>query len=90
LLQCYLQPRASRDEFAGIHGNSLKIRITAPPVDGQANKHLARFIAKQFGVAMSQVQLMKGQNSRHKLLAIQSPASIPSCLDATLSLDCSE
>ncbi len=90
LLRCYLQPRASRDEFAGIHGDSLKIRITAPPIDGKANKHLARFIAKQFGVSLSQVELIKGGRSRHKLLAIESPTSIPSCLSSTLSLDCGQ
>jgi uncharacterized protein (TIGR00251 family) len=56
LLFCHLQPQASRDEFAGtiagsadIHVERLKIRITAPPVDGRANIQLIAFLAKQFG-----------------------------------------
>ena len=50
-LFCHLQPKASKNEFAGQHGERLKIRITAAPVDGKANAQLIRFIAQQFDVA---------------------------------------
>ncbi|MFX8899343.1 DUF167 family protein, partial [Acinetobacter baumannii] len=55
LLDCHLQPKASRDEFAGLHGERLKIRLTAPPVEGKANAHLLAFLGKAFGVAKSLV-----------------------------------
>ncbi len=53
LLECHLQPKASRDEFAGLHGDRLKIRLTAPPVDGKANAHLLAFLASVFAVSKS-------------------------------------
>ncbi len=45
ILDCHLQPKASSDEFAGLHGDRLKIRLTAPPVEGKANAHLMAFLA---------------------------------------------
>ena len=53
LLAVHLQPKASKDEFAGLHGDRLKIRLTAPPVEGKANAHLMAFLAKAFGVPNS-------------------------------------
>jgi len=64
ILDCRLQPKASKDEFAGLHGERLKIRLTAPPVDGKANAHLLAFLAKAFGVAKSQVSLESGELNR--------------------------
>lgn len=61
LLQVYLQPRASHDELVGWHERGLKIRIKSPPVDGAANKHLLKFIARQFKVPTSHVKLVRGQ-----------------------------
>ncbi len=46
LLFVYLQPKASRDQIIGLHGNELKIAITAPPIDGKANAHLSKYLAK--------------------------------------------
>lgn len=60
LLDCHLQPNASQDEFAGLHGGRLKIRLTAPPLEGKANAQLLAFIGKAFGVAKSQVRLESG------------------------------
>ena len=77
ILECHLQPKASRDEFAGLHGDRLKIRLTAPPVDGKANAHLLAFLAKAFGVAKSQVSLESGELNRHKRLRIRAPRSLP-------------
>ena len=77
ILDCHLQPKASKDEFAGLQGERLKIRLTAPPVDGKANAHLQAFLAKVFGVAKSQVILESGELNRHKRLRIRAPRSLP-------------
>ena len=71
ILDCHLQPKASKDEFAGLHGDRLKIRLTAPPVEGKANAHLQTFLAKAFGVAKSQVSLESSELNRHTRLRIQ-------------------
>ncbi|MGI9275069.1 MAG: DUF167 family protein [Endozoicomonas sp.] len=80
-LSCHLQPKAKNDEFTGLHGDSLKIRITAPPVDGKANSYLVRFVAKAFGVAKNRVKIVSGELSREKRLCITEPAKIPETLD---------
>lgn len=81
ILACRLQPKASSDEFVGDHGEELKIRITAPPVDGKANAHLTRFLAKSFGVSKSQVVIEKGESSRSKRIRIHSPVKFPAKLN---------
>lgn len=66
LLSIYVQPGASKSQWSGIHGDELKLRIKAPPVEGQANKEVAAFLAKYFGLSKSKVELTKGEISRHK------------------------
>ena len=80
-LSCHLQPKARKDEFCGLYGDSLKIRITAPPVDGKANAHLIKFIAKNFGVAKSKVEIVGGELSREKRLCIHNPGKLPAALE---------
>ena len=77
-LDLYIQPKASRDQFQGLHGDELKLAITAPPVDGQANSHLIKFLAKQFKVAKGQVTIVKGELGRHKSVTISAPKQFPS------------
>lgn len=77
LLAVRLQPRASRDEIVGPHGDTLKVRITAPPVDGQANAHLIKFLADAFGVPRGQVTLVSGDTARSKQLRITAPRRLP-------------
>lgn len=77
LLTVRLQPRASRDEIVGPHGDALKIRITAPPVEGQANAHLLRFLADAFDVSRNQVTLVSGDTARSKQLRITAPRCLP-------------
>ncbi len=77
ILDCHLQPKASSDEFAGLHGERLKIRLTAPPVEGKANAHLLAFLGKAFGVAKSQVSLISGELNRQKRVRIQHPQKLP-------------
>ncbi len=77
LLRVKAQPRASRDEVAGVHGDCWRIRITAPPVDGAANAHLIQFLARLFQVSPAQVTLLGGETARIKRFRIQAPASLP-------------
>ncbi len=75
-----VQPRASRDEIVGPHGDSLKVRITAPPVDGRANAHLIKYLAKAFGVPRARVTLLAGESGRDKRLRIDAPGRLPACI----------
>lgn len=77
ILSIRVQPRASRDEIIGPHGDALKVRITAPPVEGQANTHLVKFLAAAFGVARGNVELLAGDTGRNKRLRIRSPRLLP-------------
>ena len=80
ILDCHLQPKASKDEFAGLHGERIKIRLTAPPVDGKANAQLLAFLAAAFAVGKSQVSLESGQQSRQKRVRIKQPQHFPAAL----------
>jgi uncharacterized protein (TIGR00251 family) len=78
LLTVTVQPRASRDELvANPDRQALKVRITAPPVDGKANAHLLRYLAKVFDVSRSQVTLVSGATSRRKRIRIHRPNDLP-------------
>jgi len=77
VLSIHIQPKASTDSLDGAHGERLKIRLTAAPVDGKANSHLIRYLAKRFGVPCRQVQLLSGERSRAKRVRIQRPRQIP-------------
>ena len=68
-----VQPRASRDEIAGPQGDRLRVRITAPPVDGKANAHLLRFLAEAFGVPAADATLERGETGRDKQVRIRRP-----------------
>ncbi|OAN19442.1 YggU family protein [Photobacterium jeanii] len=77
IIRLYIQPKASRDQIVGLHGDEIKIAITAPPVDGKANAHLTKYLAKQFKVAKGQVNIEKGMQGRHKQVRIESPKAMP-------------
>ncbi len=62
------QPRASRSEVVGLHGDQLRIRITAPPVDGAANAELIKLLAKVLGVSRSALHVVRGEGSRSKVV----------------------
>jgi len=83
-LSLRVQPRASRDEVAGIHGDRLKLRITAPPVDGAANRHLCRFLADLFGVPAASVRLVRGESGRDKTVEVSGADGLPPSLAALL------
>ncbi|WP_159739259.1 DUF167 family protein YggU [Vibrio atypicus] len=84
ILRLYIQPKASRDKLVGLHGEELKVAITAPPVDGKANAHLSKYLAKQFKVAKGLINIEKGELGRHKQLRIIAPTLIPEEIKAIL------
>ncbi|WP_457573942.1 DUF167 domain-containing protein [Desulfolithobacter sp.] len=71
LLTVRVQPRASRNQLAGLHDGALKIRLTTPPVDGKANKALIAFLAKLFHLPKSAITVQSGHQARSKQLVIE-------------------
>ncbi len=84
LLNLRIQPRAGKDAFADPCGDYLKVRITAAPVEGKANAHLIRFLARAFGVPQQQISLQTGGNTRNKGLRIHAPKKFPIPVDIPL------
>jgi uncharacterized protein (TIGR00251 family) len=82
VIKVQVQPRAARDEFAGRHGDCLRVRLSAAPIEGRANEQLIAFLAAAFGVPRRRVQLLHGAGGRVKRLRIEAPASLPSPLVA--------
>jgi len=70
LLSLYVQPRAGRNELAGIHDGALKLRLTTPPVDGKANKAVIAFFSKILKIPKSALVLTSGLKNRRKQLRI--------------------
>ena len=77
ILHCHLQPKAASDEIVGVHGDRLKIRITAPPVDGKANEHIIKWFSKLFKVPKGDIEILQGELGRQKTLRIRAPRVIP-------------
>jgi len=71
ILSCWIQPRASRNSIAGLHGDALKIALTAPPVDGKANAALKEFLADEFNLSKSSVEITSGLTGRRKCVALR-------------------
>jgi len=73
ILRVCVQPRSREDRIVGLHGNSLKIKITSPPVDGKANEHLCSYLASVIGISKSKVKIESGDSARNKRIRIQLP-----------------
>ena len=65
-----IQPRSSKNEVIGIYNDALKIRLTSPPVDGEANKSCMRFFAKWLGISPSKVSIVQGFSSKNKTIEV--------------------
>jgi uncharacterized protein (TIGR00251 family) len=76
-LEIHAQPGAKKNEVAGVHGDALKIRIAAPPVEGKANDELRRFLAEAFGVPLRAVTLVRGETGRRKTVHVAAPERRP-------------
>jgi len=70
ILRVYLQPKASKNEIVGSYRDGIKVKITAPPVEGKANEALIRFLGKELGVSPSCIEITRGQHFREKRLKI--------------------
>jgi uncharacterized protein (TIGR00251 family) len=70
LVKVYLQPKSSKNEIVGPYRDGIKVKVTAPPIEGKANKALIRFLAKELGVSPSKIEILKGLHSREKILRI--------------------
>jgi hypothetical protein len=69
-LNVYVQPRAANNRIAGVHGNAIKVCVTAPPVDDKANTAVMALVAELFGVARSHVSIRSGRQARNKKVVI--------------------
>ncbi len=66
-----VQPRSSKNQIAGLFDDSLKVRLTAPPVEGEANEACCAFLAKVLAVPRFRVKIAAGQSSRNKLVSVE-------------------
>ena len=64
-------PRASKNQIVGKEGDALKVRLNAPPVEGKANEALVKFLAETLGVSRSQIEIVAGHASRHKIVRVR-------------------
>jgi uncharacterized protein (TIGR00251 family) len=71
LLTVHVQPNASQTDCVGVHGDAIKIRLAARPIQGAANEELIRFIAERCSIARTQVQIQRGTEARRKRLCVQ-------------------
>lgn len=79
-LVLHVQPGAKQTTVAGLHGDALKIRLAAPPLEGRANEALLRFIADFFKVPLRNVELKQGGQSRHKRVDVRGSTVNPESL----------
>jgi len=75
LVKFHIQPGAKKDEIKGRHGDAVKVRLRAPPVDGKANDALVAFLADHLRIPRSAITIVKGHFSRQKLVEIKGCAN---------------
>lgn len=85
-LHLFIQPKASKNEVVGPHNGEIKIKITSPPVDGEANSGLIEYLSKLFKVPKRDITLTKGDTNRHKVVELLGPK----LADARKLLKCDE
>lgn len=78
----YVQPGSRTTEITGLYAGSLKIRLNARPVDGQANDRLQKYLAQRFGVSLRNVRLIRGEKTRRKVFEIMGSNVAPESLTA--------
>lgn len=80
VLTLHIQPNAKKTEITGVHGDALKVRLQAPPVDGKANDALCAFFAEIFAVRRQSVVLLSGETSRQKRILIKNATTLPTLI----------
>ena len=81
VFEVLVQPRSSKNMIAGIHGEALKIKLTAPPVDNAANRMCLKFLAKSLRVSKSALEIIAGHHSRHKQVLLRFDPIDPSAAE---------
>ena len=78
VFKVFVQPRSAKNKIVGAHGDALKVKITAPPVEGSANKMCLKFLAKSLAVPPFLIEIIHGHNSRTKQILLRSQQTPPS------------
>lgn len=81
LLTCKVQPGSSDTRIAGEAAEALRIRLSAAPTDGKANRQLVKLLANQFQVKLKAITIVSGASSRRKLVRIDNPVELPDFID---------
>jgi len=77
LLKVYLQPKSSKNEIVGPYRDGIKVKVTAPPIEGKANEALIRYLAKELEISPAWIEVIKGHHSREKTLKISGTFANP-------------
>jgi uncharacterized protein len=80
VFKVYLQPRSSRNEIVGPYRDGIKVKITAPPVEGKANDALIRFLSEHLKIPSSHIEILKGQHAREKTIRISGVETLPASI----------
>jgi uncharacterized protein (TIGR00251 family) len=75
IFKIFVQPRSAKNMIVGLHEDTLKLKLTAPPVDNAANKMCIKFLAKSLGISKSQIEIISGHTSRSKQVLLRSDQS---------------
>ena len=75
-LSVHVQPGAKHTQWAGMYGDAVKVRLSAPPVDGKANEALCQFLARAFACASRDVGVIRGQTARQKIICFHGQAKV--------------
>lgn len=70
IIQVKVVPRSSKREIAGVVGDVIKVRLTAPPVEGAANEQLIELLSETLNIKKGNIEIVKGDSSRHKIIKI--------------------
>jgi uncharacterized protein (TIGR00251 family) len=87
ILKVYLQPKSSKNEIVGPYRDGIKVKVTAPPVEGKANEALIRLLARELKISPSHIEILKGLHSREKTVKIDSAKSLTLQLRPNPGLD---
>jgi hypothetical protein len=85
ILNIWLQPRASRTKIVGIYGDSIKVSVKAPPLEGRANDECIDFLSALLGFPKTRFKIKSGEQSRHKRIYIE--GATPEMVKAVLEKD---
>ncbi len=75
-LKIKVEPRSSKSGIVGPYGNARKVKLTSPPVEGKANKELIEVLAKGFGIAKKDIEIISGQSSKNKIVRLNGVSSM--------------